>query len=183
MGVEANEKLTEEITDRILAQMLQEELSEDDLKRVFNRQGSLKPQGSPGGSRVRGEPLLEVAVTSENDFNINQSISVDQIIAGVDTSLEAVDQYVEGIFAQIRVRAKQFMNAFYTPIYRNPMAVLTRVQKQGLGEGGANHTGDSSQADGKKDAVDLSNTLSSILNVQLYLTLEKARENVIREAL
>ena len=74
MGVEANEKLTEEITDRILAQMLQEELSEDDLKRVFNRQGSLKPQGSPGGSRVRGEPLLEVAVTSENDFNINQSI-------------------------------------------------------------------------------------------------------------
>ena len=48
---------------------------------------------------MRGEPLLEVAVTSENDFNINQSISVDQIIAGVDTSLEAVDQYVEGIFA------------------------------------------------------------------------------------
>ena len=29
----------------------------------------------------------------------------------------------------------------------------------------------------------MSNTLSSILNVQLYLTLEKARENVIREAL
>lgn len=30
---------------------------------------------------------------------------------------------------------------------------------------------------------ELSNTLSSILNVQLYLTLEKARENVIRDAL
>lgn len=29
----------------------------------------------------------------------------------------------------------------------------------------------------------MSNTLASILNVQLYLTLEKARENVIREAL
>ena len=29
----------------------------------------------------------------------------------------------------------------------------------------------------------MTNTLSSILNVQLYLTLEKARENVIREAL
>ena len=37
MGAEANEKLTEEITDRILAQMLQEELSEDDLKIIFNR--------------------------------------------------------------------------------------------------------------------------------------------------
>jgi len=31
--------------------------------------------------------------------------------------------------------------------------------------------------------MDLANTLSSILNVQLYLTLEKARENVIRDAL
>lgn len=30
---------------------------------------------------------------------------------------------------------------------------------------------------------DLSNTLASILNVELYLTLERARENMIREAL
>ena len=143
---EVNEKLTEEITDRILAQVLQEELSETDLKQVFTRQvpkpkptesiiKSNKAQvSSPGGSRVRSEspPMLEVAVTSETNFNINQSISVDQIIAGVDTSLEAVDQYVEGIFAQIRIRAKQFMNAFYTPIYRNPINVLTKIQKQGI---------------------------------------------------
>ena len=125
--------------------MLQEELSEADLKQVFTRKvpkaqpsettKSTKVQvSSPGGSRVRSEspPMLEVAVTSETNFNINQSISVDQIIAGVDTSLEAVDQYVEGIFAQIRIRAKQFMNAFYTPIYRNPINVLTKIQKQGI---------------------------------------------------
>ena len=43
VGNEANEKLTEEITDRILAQMLQEELSEDGLKIVFSRQVSPKP--------------------------------------------------------------------------------------------------------------------------------------------
>ena len=79
------------------------------------------------GSRIRGEAMPEVIVTSDKDFNINQSISIDQIIAGVDTSLEAVDQYVEGIFTQIRVRAKQFMNAFYTPIYRNPMTTLTKM--------------------------------------------------------
>ena len=42
--------------------------------------------------------MLEVAVTSQQKFDINQSVSVDQIIAGVDTSVEAVDQYVEGIF-------------------------------------------------------------------------------------
>ena len=93
---EVNEKLTEEITDRILAQLLQEELREGELKLVFNRQAPRvapldKSKLSPGGSRVRNEPMLEVAVTSDRDFNINQSISVDQIIAGVDTSLEAVD--------------------------------------------------------------------------------------------
>ena len=75
------------------------------------------------------------------------------------------------------------MNAFYTPIYRNPLTVLTKIQKQGIAQ--ANKTG-TSQDDGEgrnNNEIDLANTLSSILNVQLYLTLEKARENVIREAL
>ena len=54
---------------------------------------------SPNASRLRNEPILEVAVSSDNNFNINQSISVDQIVAGVDTSLEAVEQYIEGIFS------------------------------------------------------------------------------------
>ena len=65
--------------------MLQEELKEGDLKLVFNRQmpriipleKSNKSLNSPGGSRVRTESVLEVAVTSDKDFNINQSISVD----------------------------------------------------------------------------------------------------------
>lgn len=34
-----------------------------------------------------------------------------------------------------------------------------------------------------KNNLDFTNTLQSILNVQLYLTLEKARENVIKDAL
>ena len=103
---------------------------------------------------------------------INQSsISHDQIVAGVDTSIDAVEQYIEGIFSQIRLRGKQFMNAFYTPIYKNPLIVLSNLQRANIGQ--ANQTGQ----------LDLTNTLSSILNVQLYLTLEKARENVIREAL
>lgn len=104
-------------------------------------------------------------------LNINSSsISCDQIVAGVDTSLEAVEQYIEGIFAQIRIRGKQFMNAFYTPIYKNPLIVLSNLQRQNIGQA-------------NQSQLDLTNTLSSILNVQLYLTLEKARENVIREAL
>ena len=100
-------------------------------------------------------------------------------MAGVDTSLDAVDQYVEGIFAQIRSRAKQFMNAFYTPIYKNPMTVLSKIQKQGL----VQPNGDNDNLSQHEATADLTNTLSSILNVQLYLTLEKARENIIRDAL
>lgn len=70
---------------------------------------------------------------------------------------------MEGIFAQIRIRAKQFMNAFYTPIYKNPLNVLAKIQKQGL-EPPGNKSNESSQGEGA-EAVDLSNTLSSILNV------------------
>lgn len=62
------------------------------------------------------------------------------------------------------------MSAFYTPIFKNPLTVLSNLQRQNIGQGNI-------------DVLDLSNTLASILNVQLYLTLEKARENVIREAL
>ena len=102
---DANERLTEEITDRILTQFLQEELSTVDLKLVFGRHLprsiinsviSDSPSKkilniSPEVGRISGEPILEVAVTSEQNFNINQSISCDQIVAGVDTSLDAVE--------------------------------------------------------------------------------------------
>ena len=77
---EANERLAEEVTDRILKQMLNEELSTNELSLVFRR---IKPRavvpsdrrhtGSPPqGARTAGsglstgrEPTLEVAVTSE----------------------------------------------------------------------------------------------------------------------
>ena len=119
---------------------MQEELSSVDLRRVFERNlprtiknnensAKVRPISPSKGGRVRGDPVLEVAVTSDSNFNINQSISCDQIVAGVDTSLDAVEQYVEGIFAQIRTRAPQFMNAFYTPIYKNPLVVLAKIQK------------------------------------------------------
>ena len=69
-------------------------------------------------------PNIEIDVSDPN-FNINQEINAgDQIIAGVDTSIEAVEQYIEGIFSQIRIRGRQFMNAFYTPIYKNPLIML-----------------------------------------------------------
>jgi hypothetical protein len=49
----------------------------------------------------------EVMPAVEFQVNLDKSISADdQLIAGVDTSIEAVEQYIEGIFAQIRVRGK-----------------------------------------------------------------------------
>ena len=178
-----NAKLAEEVTDQILAKFLQEELAGAKIQTVFRRELSVPPapepkkaaaqQGSPK-ERIRREPGIsgcELEVAPDVAFNINSSsISCDQIVAGVDTSLEAVEQYIEGIFAQIRIRGKQFMNAFYTPIYKNPLIVLSNLQRQNIGQA-------------NQSQLDLTNTLSSILNVQLYLTLEKARENVIREAL
>lgn len=47
-----------------------------------------------------------------------------QLIAGIDTSIETVDSYIEDIFAQIRERGPQFLNAFLTPIYKDPLEQL-----------------------------------------------------------
>ena len=139
--------------------MLQQELSISQLAKNVKRVPAL-PKLRP-----------EIMPSIEFQIDLDKSISADeQIIAGVDTSIEDVEQYIEGIFAQIRVRGKQFMSAFYTPIFKNPLVILNNLQQQNIGQG-------------KIDQLDMSNTLSSILNVQLYLTLEKARENVIREAL
>ena len=73
---------------------------------------------------------VEVQVNPDLKYDIEESISCEQIIAGVDTSLEAVQTYIDGIFAQIRVRGRQFMNAFYTPIYRNPVTVLHKIKQK-----------------------------------------------------
>ena len=44
-----------------------------------------------------------------------------QLIAGIDTSIDTVESYIEDIFSQIRQRGPQFLNAFLTPIYREPL--------------------------------------------------------------
>lgn len=62
------------------------------------------------------------------------------------------------------MRREQFLQAFITPIYRSPLEVLTNLQKPEFGE--------------VENSLDLTNSLAYILNVQLYLTLEKAKENV-----
>lgn len=101
-------------------------------------------------------------------------------MTGVDTSIDAIEQYIEGILAQIRARAEQFLHAFYTPIYKDPLKILAQLQKPGAGpEKELKEVGEEEE----EDEEDLSNTLSSILNVELYLTLERARENMIRDAL
>jgi hypothetical protein len=83
---------------------------------------------------------------------------------GIDTSDEQLYKYVEEIFDQIRSRKDLFLQAFATPIYKSPLEVLSNLQKPDFSE--------------MEMTVDLSSSLSCILNVQLYLTLEKAKENV-----
>jgi hypothetical protein len=52
---------------------------------------------------------------------------------GIDTSEQAIDQYIEEIFEQIRPRKEQFLQAFITPIYKNPLDVLEKLQKADFG--------------------------------------------------
>ena len=86
----------------ILAKFLQEELAGNELKPVFKRELSKKQVAPPIMSpedRIRRENH-KVEAAPEIAEKINQSsISCDQIVAGVDTSIDAVEQYVEGIFA------------------------------------------------------------------------------------
>ena len=62
----------------------------------------------------------------------NEEARDGQLIAGIDTSLETVESYIEDIFAQIRERGPQFLNAFLTPIYKDPMEQLNLLQKAQL---------------------------------------------------
>ncbi len=84
---------------------------------------------------------------------------------GIETSDEAIEQYIDEIFSQITLRREQFLQAFITPIYKNPLEILSNLQRPDYGEIDNN-------------SMDMTNSMAYILNVQLYLTLEKARENV-----
>jgi hypothetical protein len=90
---------------------------------------------------------------------------------GIDTSEAAIEQYIEEIFQQIRPRKEQFLQAFITPIYKNPLDVLAHVMKPEFGTM-------SDENGGGMNLLDATSSLAYILNVQLYLTLEKAKENV-----
>jgi hypothetical protein len=46
---------------------------------------------------------------------------------GIDTSEQAINQYIEEIFEQIRPRKEQFLQAFITPIYKNPLDTLEKL--------------------------------------------------------
>jgi hypothetical protein len=87
---------------------------------------------------------------------------------GINTTDECIETYIDDIFTQILLRKEQFLQAFLTPIYKNPLEILGNLQR-------ADYMG---SYDTMGDGMDMTNSLSYILNVQLYLTLEKARENV-----
>lgn len=70
------------------------------------------------------------------------------------------------------------MQAFITPIYKNPVDVLAHLSKPDFGAG--NPYGEEHNA---LSLLDATNSLAYILNVQLYLTLEKAKENIIHETI
>jgi len=90
----------------------------------------------------------------------------------IDTTDEAIDTYIEEIFDQIRPRKEMFLQAFITPIYKNPLEILANIQKPDFG-------GQAQAEDGAPSLLEATNSLAYILNVQLYLTLEKAKENVM----
>jgi len=59
-----------------------------------------------------------------------------EIVAGIDTSLQAVEAYIDSVFRQIRLREEEFLHAFLTPVYRDPLHILQAIQNQTVGEGG-----------------------------------------------
>jgi len=95
--------------------------------------------------------------------------------------LETVESYIEDIFSQIRERGPQFLNAFLTPIYHQPLDQLHLLRRAQL-----EYQLNGSQGSFFQNMVEheqLNASLLCILNVQLYLTLEKERESVIKEAI
>lgn len=61
------------------------------------------------------------------------------------------------------------MNAFYTPICKNPFEILYNLQRMDVGD--------------FEMVSEESTSMANILNVDLYLTLEKAREELFHEAI
>lgn len=61
------------------------------------------------------------------------------------------------------------MNAFYTPICKNPFEILYNLQRMDIGD--------------FEMVSEESTSMANILNVDLYLTLEKAREDILHEAI
>lgn len=67
----SDESLSEEISDLILAQLLQDELGIDNLKDLFNRKKAIKQEKEQAISKV------EVQVTSDLKYDIEESISCE----------------------------------------------------------------------------------------------------------
>ena len=98
------------------------------------------------------------------------------MIAGIDTGLDTVDSYVEDIFTQIRQRGPQFLNAFLTPIFKDPidqLDVMRQAQALYALEGTLGKYGHHFL-----EPTRLLGQSMCVLNMHLYLTLEKERESV-----
>ena len=68
------------------------------------------------------ESLAVVEEEKPKESERQQAISL-----GIDTTDEAIDAYIEEIFDQIRPRKEMFLQAFITPIYKNPLEVLANI--------------------------------------------------------
>lgn len=80
-------QLADALAEQILLELLEKETS---LVQKMVKRAQTK------GTEFRPEVMPSV----EFQIDLDKSISGDeQIIAGVDTSIEAVEQYIEGIFA------------------------------------------------------------------------------------
>ncbi|CDW82922.1 iq calmodulin-binding motif family protein [Stylonychia lemnae] len=149
-------------------------VSEEDMpsQKQLNQQNSLSPQQYKDDSKivqlqnekysqiVKPNPILEASLKELTHQSREQIKRL-----GIDTSIESIEQYINEIFSQITVRREQFLQAFITPIYKNPLEILANLQRPDYGD--------------MEAGMDFTNSLAYILNVQLYLTLEKARENSI----
>ena len=166
----------DELTQQIFKEFLQKEAQSMIPKRSSNlileyisikeekKEEAKIPQGQERFVQEKS-PLVKISPILESNPAVSENTqTLSKQAEGIDTSEQAIDEYIEEIFTQIRARSSDFMNAFSTPILRDPLDMLGQIQKPEFGEG--------------EQTMDLTNSLTCILNVQLYLTLEKARENV-----
>ncbi len=75
-----------------------------------------------------GDELMQIFERlPRNDETLLSLQNDSEIVAGIDTSLQAVQSYIEQVFRQIKVREEEFLHAFYTPVYRDQLYILAAI--------------------------------------------------------